>query len=80
MRWVVASSFLYSSIDIGVVTGCRKQPLASCTQRAVEPLLRIPKSAVITWFRLAGREDTLAVVDRRTRCRHARCCCHAGPE
>ena len=63
LRWVMASSFLYSDVDIGVVTGSRKIPLASCTQRAVEPLIRIPKSAVITWFRLEGREDTLAVVN-----------------
>lgn len=63
LRWVMASSFIYSDIDIGVITASRKVPLASCTQRAVEPLIRIPKSAVISWFRLNGREDTLAVVN-----------------
>jgi endonuclease/exonuclease/phosphatase (EEP) superfamily protein YafD len=63
MRWVMASSFIYSDIDIGVVTGSRKTPLASCTQRVTEPLIRIPKSGVITWFELAGRSDTLAVVN-----------------
>ncbi len=63
LRWVMASSFLHADIDIGVVTGSRKTPLASCTQRAVEPLIRIPKSAVITWFRIAGRTDTLAIVN-----------------
>ena len=63
MRWVMASSFIYGDADIGVVTGSRKMPLTSCTQRVVEPLIRIPKSGVITWFRLAGREDTLAVVN-----------------
>jgi len=63
MRWVMASSFLYSDIDIGVVTGSRKTPLASCTQRVVEPLIRIPKSAVISWFRVAGQSATLAVVN-----------------
>jgi endonuclease/exonuclease/phosphatase (EEP) superfamily protein YafD len=63
LRWVMASSFIYSDIDIGVITSSRKIPLASCTQRAVEPLIRIPKSAVISWFRLEGREDTLAVVN-----------------
>jgi endonuclease/exonuclease/phosphatase (EEP) superfamily protein YafD len=63
MRWVMASSFIYSDADIGVVTGSRKVPLMSCTQRVVEPLIRIPKSGVISWFRLAGRDDTLAVVN-----------------
>ena len=63
MRWVMASSFIYSDADIGVVTGSRKLPLTSCTQRVVEPLIRIPKSGVISWFRIAGREETLAVVN-----------------
>ena len=63
MRWVMASSFIYSDVDIGVVTGSRKVPLATCTQRVVEPLIRIPKSGVITWFRLAGQDQTLAVVN-----------------
>jgi len=63
MHWIMASSFIYSDIDIGVVTGSRKTPLASCTQRVTEPLIRIPKSGVITWFRLAGRNETLAVVN-----------------
>jgi len=63
MRWVMASSFIYSDVDIGVVTGSRKVPLASCTQRVVEPLIRIPKSGVISWYRLDGRDDTLAIVN-----------------
>ena len=62
-RWVMASSFLESGIDIGVLTASRIAPVANCTQRVVEPLLRIPKSAVISWFPLQGRRDTLAVVN-----------------
>jgi endonuclease/exonuclease/phosphatase (EEP) superfamily protein YafD len=62
-RWVMASSFIESGIDIGVLTASRVAPVATCTERVVEPLLRIPKSAVISWFPLAGRRDTLAVVN-----------------
>ena len=62
-RWVMASSFLESGIDIGVLTASRIAPVANCTQRVVEPLLRIPKSAVISWFPLAGRRETLAIVN-----------------
>ena len=62
-RWVMASSFFASGIDIGVLTAARVPALANCTERLVEPLLRIPKSAVISWFPLAGRSDTLAVVN-----------------
>ena len=63
LRWVMASSFLYDESDVGVLTATRVPPAASCTQRAVEPLLRIPKSAVISWLRIAGTRQTLAVVN-----------------
>jgi endonuclease/exonuclease/phosphatase (EEP) superfamily protein YafD len=63
MRWVMASSFIYANIDTGVLTASRVAPLASCTQRIVEPLLRLPKSAVISWFPLQGETTTLAVVN-----------------
>jgi endonuclease/exonuclease/phosphatase (EEP) superfamily protein YafD len=63
MRWVMASSFLYDAEDMGVMTASRVAPIASCTQRAVEPYLGIPKSAVISWFPIAGNTATLAVVN-----------------
>lgn len=63
MRWVMASSFIYEDIDTGVLTASHVEPLASCTQRIVEPLLRLPKSAVISWFPLRGEVATLAVVN-----------------
>ncbi len=63
LGWVMASSFLYEDTDIGVLTATRLAPLASCTQRAVEPIIRIPKSAVITWLRIAGSAQTLAVIN-----------------
>jgi endonuclease/exonuclease/phosphatase (EEP) superfamily protein YafD len=63
LRWVMASSFLHADVDIGVLTAARVAPLAACTQRVVEPLLRLPKSSVITWFALRDRADTLAVVN-----------------
>jgi endonuclease/exonuclease/phosphatase (EEP) superfamily protein YafD len=63
LRWVMASSFLYDANDIGVLTATRVAPIASCTQRTLEPLLRIPKSAVITWLRVKGTRQTLAIVN-----------------
>jgi endonuclease/exonuclease/phosphatase (EEP) superfamily protein YafD len=63
LRWMLASSFIYRSMDIGVLTASRAVPLASCTQRFVEPLIRLPKSAIIDWFRIAGTTQTLAVAN-----------------
>ncbi len=63
LRWVMASSFIYESADIGVLTATRSVPVATCTQRVVEPLIRLPKSAVISWLPLAGSTRTLAVAN-----------------
>jgi endonuclease/exonuclease/phosphatase (EEP) superfamily protein YafD len=63
MTWTMASSFIYQDADIGVLTATRVTPVASCTQREFEPLLQLPKSAVITWLRLPGTAETLAVAN-----------------
>jgi endonuclease/exonuclease/phosphatase (EEP) superfamily protein YafD len=67
LRWVMASSFLLGPDDNGVLTATRIAPIASCTQRAVEPLIRIPKSAVISWLPIAetrtDSRETLAIAN-----------------
>jgi endonuclease/exonuclease/phosphatase (EEP) superfamily protein YafD len=71
LRWVMASSFLLDADDIGVLSATRVAPIASCTQRVVEPLIRIPKSAVISWLPItntrtdarAGSKETLAIAN-----------------
>jgi endonuclease/exonuclease/phosphatase (EEP) superfamily protein YafD len=71
LRWVMASSFVLDADDIGVLSATRVAPIASCTQRVVEPLIRIPKSAVISWLPItntrtdarAGSKETLAIAN-----------------
>jgi endonuclease/exonuclease/phosphatase (EEP) superfamily protein YafD len=63
MRFVMASSFLYADTDVGVLTATRIAPRASCTERAFEPWLRVPKSAVVSWFALWGTPRMLAVAN-----------------
>jgi len=67
LRWVMASSFLLGADDNGVLTATRIAPIATCTQRAVEPLIRIPKSAVISWLPITdtrtGSRETLAIAN-----------------
>jgi len=63
LRFTMASSFIYGDADIGVLSAARVSPIATCTERAVEPWLRIPKSAAISWFALGGTNQTLAVVN-----------------
>lgn len=63
LGWVMASSFGYGDYDVGVLTAARVEPIASCTRRVFEPLLRLPKSAVVSWFAARGKLHTLAVVN-----------------
>lgn len=63
LRYTMASAFIYRDLDHGVVTAATVPPLAVCAERAVEPLIRIPKTALIAWYALAGRTETLAVVN-----------------
>lgn len=63
LRWILASSFIYREADVGVLTAARVAPLATCTQRIIEPIARLPKSAVITWLPLAGTAETLAIAN-----------------
>ncbi len=63
MHWTLASSFIYEDADIGVLTASRVVPVASCTQRSTEPLMRIPKSAVLTWLRLANSSEMVLVAN-----------------
>lgn len=63
LDWIMASSFGYSGFDVGVLTASRVRPVGTCTVRAIEPLLRIPKSAIISWFALQGGTHTLAVAN-----------------
>jgi endonuclease/exonuclease/phosphatase (EEP) superfamily protein YafD len=61
--WLLSSAFEYQGAEYGVLTATRVAPASACTLRAMEPLLFIPKAALITHYRLAGRADTLAVVN-----------------
>lgn len=63
LSWVLASAFEYSGAEYGVLTATRVHPASACTLRAYEPLLGIPKAALIARFRLEGRDTTLAVAN-----------------
>jgi endonuclease/exonuclease/phosphatase (EEP) superfamily protein YafD len=63
LSWLLSSAFEYRGFEYGVLTATRAPPTSACTLRATEPLLQIPKAALITHYRIAGREETLAVVN-----------------
>jgi len=61
--WRLTSAFRFLEQDAGVLTAARTPAARACSLRATEPVTRIPKSALTTTYRLAGREDTLLVAN-----------------
>ena len=62
-HWAQADAWAFDGVVSGVLTASAEPPRAACVLRAAEPLLALPKSALLTWYRLAGRADTLAVAN-----------------
>lgn len=65
MGWIFSASFFYaaSNVPTGVLTASYVQPLYCRALRAVEPILRTPKSSLITKYKLSGREEVLLVAN-----------------
>jgi endonuclease/exonuclease/phosphatase (EEP) superfamily protein YafD len=61
--WLLASSFMLNDHETGVLSAARVRPASACVQRFFEPLLRLPKSAVITRYAMKGVAQTLAVAN-----------------
>ena len=52
--WLLASSFMLNDCATGVLSAARVRPASACVQRSFEPLLRLPKSALITRYEVTG--------------------------
>ena len=61
--WTHADAWMFDGINNGVLTAATTLPAAACVQRASEPLLGLPKSALVAWYRLEGRSERLAVAN-----------------
>lgn len=59
--WRMAGAFSYQGEERGVLVAARVPPLDSCTLREFEPIFRLPKSAMVTRFALAGTGRTVAI-------------------
>jgi endonuclease/exonuclease/phosphatase (EEP) superfamily protein YafD len=62
-RWTHADAWAFDGINNGVMTAAATLPASACVQRAQEPLLGLPKSALVAWYRIEGRGDRLAVAN-----------------
>ena len=62
-RWMMAGSWGQGGVETGVLSAARVAALAACVQRSVEPLLQLPKTALIARFALHGAQEVLAVAN-----------------
>jgi endonuclease/exonuclease/phosphatase (EEP) superfamily protein YafD len=63
VRWTMAGSWGRGGVETGVLSGARVAPLAACIQRSIEPLLQVPKTALIARYALQGGDAVLAVAN-----------------
>jgi endonuclease/exonuclease/phosphatase (EEP) superfamily protein YafD len=61
--WTHADAWAMDGINNGVLTAASTLPTAACVQRASEPLLGLPKSALLAWYRIEGRSELVAVAN-----------------
>jgi endonuclease/exonuclease/phosphatase (EEP) superfamily protein YafD len=63
VRWTMAGSWGRGGVETGVLSGARVAPLAACIQRGLEPLLQLPKAALIARYALPYPGSVLAVAN-----------------
>lgn len=63
MDWAMAHAFTLSGSWSGVLTSGKVPQLSPCAQRIQEPYLRLPKTALISYFPFAEHNEPLLVVN-----------------
>lgn len=61
--WNFNSAFRYKSVESGVLTASRISSLQSCGIRVKEPIVRLPKTIVVTSYGIKGSGETLVVAN-----------------
>ncbi len=62
-HWDLALAFEYRDIKAGVLTASKFEPSSLCTFRNTEPLIRIPKTILITRYPLSVRNQSVLVAN-----------------
>jgi len=62
-RWTLARAFDLRGAHTGVLTASQVEASAACLTRSMEPLTRVPKSALLTRFPLRGSREELLVAN-----------------
>jgi len=62
-NWDISTAFKYKGAEVGVLTASRLEPVFTCTFRIKEPLISLPKTAMITLYPLSNTDKSLMVVN-----------------
>lgn len=61
--WSMNTAFYLDDKATGVMTASKVKPLYSCGQRTTEPLIRLPKTSLISYYPVAGHAESLLVAN-----------------
>ncbi len=61
--WTLNTAFHYADKATGVMTASRVKPVHSCGQHTVEPLIRFPKTSLISYYPIEGMSKNLLVAN-----------------
>ncbi len=62
-NWDISIAFKYNGAEVGVLTASRLEPTFTCSFRIKEPLINIPKTALLTLYSLSNTDKSLMVVN-----------------
>ena len=63
LHWDLTTAFTYGGAETGVLLASKVKPVALCALRANEPVISIPKSALVTEYPVQGTQQTLMVAN-----------------
>ena len=62
-NWSMNTAFYYDDVEAGVLTASRVRAVRSCGLRAAEPLIQVPKTALLSEYRLSKGAQNLLVAN-----------------
>ena len=61
--WTLNTAFHYNDRATGVMTAARVRPVHSCGQHTPEPLIRFPKTSLVSYYPIEGMKERLLVAN-----------------
>jgi len=61
--WTLNTAFHYQDKATGVMTASRVKPIHNCGQSTVEPIIRFPKTSLVSYYPVEGMSENLLVAN-----------------